>query len=145
MKKLQFSTDIRAPKEKIWKALWDDATYRQWTSVFSEGSYAQTDWKEGSKVLFLGPSGDGMHSTIARHVPNEVMSFRHEGELKNGKEQPPAAGAENWMGALETYNLQEMGDSNRLSVEIDVTEDHQDYFQKTFPQALQKVKEIAEK
>jgi uncharacterized protein YndB with AHSA1/START domain len=145
MKKLEFSLDIRAPREKIWKILWEDATYRQWTSVFSEGSYAKTDWKEGSKVLFLGPDGGGMHSTIARHVPNAVMAFRHEGELKNGQEQPPGEGAESWMGAMETYTLQEMGNSSRLSVEMDTTEGHEDYFQKTFPQALQKVKELAEK
>jgi len=40
MKKIQFSTEINAPKEKVWNVLWDDATYRKWVSVFSEGSKA---------------------------------------------------------------------------------------------------------
>src|SRR5688572_17172115 len=54
MQRLTFSTTINAPKEKIWKTMLDDASYRQWTSAFHEGSYAVTDWKVGSKALFLG-------------------------------------------------------------------------------------------
>jgi uncharacterized protein YndB with AHSA1/START domain len=66
MEKMNFSIDINAPKEKVWNVLWDDNSYRKWTSPFAEGSYAKTDnWKEGSKVLFLGPSGDGMVSKVA--------------------------------------------------------------------------------
>ena len=58
MKKLNFTTKIDAPKEKVWNTLWNDATYRAWTSAFAEGSFAETDnWKEGSKVLFLDPNG----------------------------------------------------------------------------------------
>jgi hypothetical protein len=40
------------------ESMWDDSTYRQWTSAFSEGSHAVSDWKEGSKVLFLSPEGE---------------------------------------------------------------------------------------
>ncbi|HEU4860337.1 MAG TPA: hypothetical protein VFT15_10890 [Chitinophagaceae bacterium] len=61
MEKINFATTINAPREKVWKVLWDEASYRDWTSVFTEGSYAKTDnWKEGSKVLLLSPDGDGM-------------------------------------------------------------------------------------
>src|SRR6188508_3009161 len=88
MKKANFTVKINAPKEKVWEVLWNDKTYREWTSVFSEGSYAVSDWKEGSKVQFLGPEGGGMFSKIAKLVPNEYMSFEHLGELKDGQEQP---------------------------------------------------------
>ncbi|WP_427872212.1 hypothetical protein [Flavobacterium sp. MMS24-S5] len=54
MEKLVFNIDIKAPKEKIWKVLWDDETYRKWTSVFAEGSYAESTWNEGDKIYFLG-------------------------------------------------------------------------------------------
>ena len=86
MDKMKFSTTINAPKEKVWKILWDDETYRKWTSVFSEGSYAQTDWKEGSKVLFLDGKGSGMVSKIETSRPNEFMSFLHLGVVKDGVE-----------------------------------------------------------
>ena len=77
MEKLNFSISINAPKEKVWEMLWDDAGYRAWTNVFAEGSWAKTDsWKEGSKVLFLGPNGSGMVSSVAANKPNEFMSFK---------------------------------------------------------------------
>ena len=63
VKKIQFSIDINAPKEKVWHVLWNDAIYRKWTSVFSEGSKAVSDWKEGSKIHFLNENNYGMYST----------------------------------------------------------------------------------
>ncbi len=64
MKTLHFSIKIKAPREKVWQILWEDATYRQWTSVFNESSYAVSDWEEGSKIQFLSADGSGMYSLI---------------------------------------------------------------------------------
>ena len=50
MERKEFTIDINAPREKVWDVLWQDDSYRKWTSVFSEGSHAETDWKKGSKV-----------------------------------------------------------------------------------------------
>ncbi|MDX5346119.1 MAG: SRPBCC domain-containing protein, partial [Hymenobacteraceae bacterium] len=83
MKKLQYSVDINAPKEKVWEVLWNDETYRKWTSVFSEGSSAETDWQEGSKIHFLNGEGGGMYSVVAKNQPNEYMSIKHLGEVKD--------------------------------------------------------------
>lgn len=144
MKTLHFSITINAPREKVWSVLWEDATYRKWTSVFSEGSYAVSDWKEGSKILFLSPSGEGMHSIIAKKIPNALMSFKHLGVVKDGKEQPPDAATGNWAGAVEEYTLKENNGGTLLLVDMDTEETHQDYFTNTFPKALNKVKELAE-
>ena len=65
MTKQEFKVSINAPREKVWEVLWNDATYPAWTSAFSEGSHAVTDWKKGSKILFLDGKGSGMVSTIA--------------------------------------------------------------------------------
>lgn len=75
MKKFDFLIEIKAPKIKVWNVLWDDATYRKWTATFSEGSQALSEWREGSKVLFLSPGGEGMFSIIHKKIPNEFMSF----------------------------------------------------------------------
>ncbi|MEO6168892.1 MAG: SRPBCC domain-containing protein [Chitinophagales bacterium] len=140
MQTLSFPIKIKAPKEKVWKVLWDDSTYRLWTGVFQEGSYAVSDWNEGSKVLFLGPDGSGMYSLIAQSKPNEFMSFKHLGELKDGKEQP----ASEWSGALENYTLKETAGVTELTVEMEVTDDFAKYFKDTFPQALEKIKSLSE-
>ena len=145
MKKEKFSIDIHAPREKVWKVLWDDETYRHWTSVFSAGSYAVSDWKEGSKIQFLSSDGNGMFSEIAKSRPPEFMSFRHLGVIKEGEEQHVDQETENWVGALENYELKQKNGQTELTVEMDVTEDFQKYFQETFPKALEKVKELSEK
>lgn len=93
MQRINFSISINASKEKVWQVLWDDSTYRQWTSAFFEGSYAVTDnWKEGTKVLFLSPGGSGMVSTVAANRANEYMSFKHLGEVKEGVEDTTSDG-----------------------------------------------------
>lgn len=144
MKNLSLKIDINAPREKVWAVLWNDDTYRKWTSVFMEGSYAVSDWKEGSKILFLSPSGEGMFSMIAKKIPNEVMAFKHLGTVKDGKEQPDTKETKDWAGALETYTLRQTGNATELAVSMDVTEEHESYFRETFPKALEKVKVLAE-
>jgi uncharacterized protein YndB with AHSA1/START domain len=139
METLKFYVEINAPKEKVWRTLWDDDTYRQWTSVFSEGSYAESDWKEGSKIRFLGPGGDGMHSMIHKLVLNEIMQFKHIGEIKNGEET-----VSNWEGAMESYYLSDKNGLTLVRVELDSVGEHMDYFNAAFPKALQLLKQIAE-
>ena len=146
MKKLNFSIDIKAPKEKIWKVLWDDRTYREWTSAFMEGSYAESDWKEGSKIHFLDPNGEGMYSTIAKKTENEFMSFKHIGSVKDGKEQPLDAETKKWSGATENYTLKDHNGTTTLTVELDTSGlEWENMLKEAFPKALDKVKELAEK
>ena len=140
MQKVQCSIAISAPRELVWRILWDDATYRQWTSVFTEGSHAVTDWKEGSKVLFLGPNGDGMYSIIAKNTPLQFMSFQHLGEIKNNVEV-----AKEWAGATENYTLSDQVGGTLLLVEMDTLPEFEAYFSGTFPKALAKIKEICER
>ena len=140
MTTLNFSVEINAPKEKVWQILWDDQSYRQWTSVFMEGSYAKSDWQEGSKIEFLTPKGDGMYSTIHKKIDNSQMVFKHLGEVKDGVETPS-----NWGDAFESYFLTEKGTGTELRVELNTTEDYQKYFNDTFPKALNLVKQLAEK
>jgi len=145
MEKQEFKITINTPRENVWKVLWDDATYRQWTAVFHEGSYVETDWKEGSKALFLSPEGEGMVSTIAANKPNEFMSIKHLGTVKNGVEDLDSEETRKWSGAMENYTLKTVDGNTELTVETDITEEYKDYFQQTWPKALEKVKALAEK
>ena len=142
MKRISFSTDINASPEKVWKALWDDANYRDWTSAFTEGSHARTDgWKEGSRVHFLNPKGQGMYSNVEKHVPNRLMAFEHLGEIKDGKEQ---AVNEKWAGAKEIYTLEENDGHIDLKVDLDTEEEYAEMMSTAFAKALARVKEISE-
>jgi uncharacterized protein YndB with AHSA1/START domain len=144
LQKVNFSTSIKASKDKVWNALWDNENYKQWTRAFSEGSHAISDWNEGSKILFLDGKGSGMYSTINKKIPGEFMSFRHIGEVKDGVEQPLDEKTKAWSGGLENYSLKEADGTTELNVELDVPGDFMDYFTKTFPVALENVKKMAE-
>lgn len=144
MEKLVFNIDIEASKEKIWKVLWDDETYRKWTIAFCEGSYAESNWNEGDKIYFLGPGGTGMNSLIETKIPNEYMAFKHMGEVKDFKEVPPNEETESWSGSMETYHLTQIGDIVNLQIEVDVIEKHIDYFKDAFPKAIEAIKKLSE-
>ena len=148
METLNFSASINAPKEKVWELLWDDSGYRAWTTAFIEGSHAKTDnWKEGTKVLFLDPKGSGMVSMVAANKPNEFMSFKHLGEVKDGVEDTTSEKVTAWAGALENYTLKEDEGKTELLIEMSsagISDEFKDYFTKTWPVALDNVKQLAE-
>ncbi|KAF2511896.1 SRPBCC family protein [Flavobacterium foetidum] len=144
METLKFNISIKASREKIWDVLWNDETYRKWTSAFCEGSYAKSNWNQGDKIYFLGPTGEGMNSIIDTKIPNEYMAFKHMGEIKDLKEVPPNEETQKWVGAMETYRLTQNGDKVELEVAVDVIEKHIDYFKEAFPKGLEVIKELSE-
>lgn len=145
MKKVNFSISISASAKKVWQVLWSDSTYRSWTGAFQEGSYAVSDWKQGSSIQFLSPSGDGMFSVIQESMPFERMAFKHLGVLKNFKEQPETDETKSWSGSMEVYDLKEENGKTKLTVTMDTTDEFTGYFEKVFPKALENVKQLAEK
>lgn len=145
MERLQFKATINAPREKVWETLWGDETYSAWTSAFAEGSRAVTDWKKGSRVLFVDGKGDGMVSRVADSIPNEFMSFEHLGMIMDGVEDISSPKVKEWAGAMENYTLKSADNRTELLIDIDIAESHKDYFLEAWPKALDKLKELAEK
>ena len=145
MERKKFNTTINAPKAKVWDVLWADKTYPKWTAPFCEGSHATSDWQEGSKILFLGPDGNVMVSKIKTKKANDFMSFEHQGVVHNGKEDTESPEVKAWKGALENYTLKEVDGKTELHIETDVVEEYLDTFEKAWPKALEKVKELSEK
>ena len=145
MKKQTFKIKINATREKVWNILIGKDSYPIWTAVFAAGSAVETDWKKGSKALFGDGKGSGMVSEIADNIPNEFLSIRHLGNIKNGVEDFDSEEAKKWAGSMENYTLRTVDGKTEWTVEVDVIEEFEDYFLKTWPGALEKVKEMAEK
>ena len=145
MKILQFKIEIKASPTTVWNALWEIGNYEKWVHVFSEGSTAVSDWKEGSTILFVdNDHQNGMYSIIDQLVPNKLMSFKHLGILKNGQREPLNDETRKWSGITENYILIALEDVTQLEVSMDIPEDFEAYFNEKFPQALEIVKKIAE-
>jgi hypothetical protein len=146
MEKQSFRITIDAPKEKVWKTLWDLDTYRAWTSAFAEGSTVDTDnWKKGSKVLFGDGSGNGMVARVDENIPNRYMSFKHLGEIKDGVEDTTSEKVQEWAGATESYTLSENDGKTEVVVDMDINKEFAEMFANIWPKALKIVKELAEK
>ncbi len=148
MEKLHFSIEIDAPRSKVWDTMLGDATYRMWTSAFSEGSYYVGDWSEGSKILFLG-SGEnggesGMVSRIETNRPHEYISIEHLGVVENGKEDTSSESVQSWAGAHENYTFKEVDGGTQVLVDMDINDEYREMFEGMWPKALQRLKELAE-
>ncbi len=127
----------------------NDTTYRQWTEIFNPdgGSYYEGDWSTGSTMKFLGPSKNGeaggMYSRVKENRPYEFVSVEHLGEIVQG-EQKPWPGDPN-MTIFENYYFEEVDGSTKVKIEMDTNEEFKKMFEETWPTALEKVKELAEK
>lgn len=141
MKNLKFTIEISAPKEEVWKALWHDAHYREWTSAFQEGSYFESTLEKGSDIKFLTPDQNGMYGVVEDNIPFVKMHFRHLGEVREGEKQEPTYGEE----AIEHYDLTQTAGGTQLTATMNAPEEYIPYFAEVFPKALENVKSIAEK
>jgi hypothetical protein len=144
IKRLIFEKKISASAKYVWHCLWNQTTYKDWTSAFSEGSYYKGEMKIGGRIHFLGPEGTGMYSEIESFIENELLSIKHIGEIKDNQEMPLDAESGKWTGCLEIYRLNENKGITQLIVEVDVVNDFVDYMNNTFPIALERLKQICE-
>lgn len=142
--KLTYSITIDASREKVWHALFDDEPFRKWSSVFAEGSHFVGDWSEDSEIRFLTKDNDGMVSMIDENRPHAFMSIRHIGYIRQGVEDTTSDEVKSWTPAFEDYTLKDAGGSTHLTVETDTFNDFVEYFNETWPKALEVVKEVAE-
>jgi hypothetical protein len=151
MKNLQFSINIKAPAAKVYNMMLgidNKTTYEQWTALFNPTSTYEGNWNKGSKILFVGVGEDGkkggMVSEIAENIPNQFVSIRHYGLVSGDIEITEGPDVEKWAGGLENYTFEENNGITKVIVDVDTTEDFEDYMNNAFPNALAKLKEISE-
>lgn len=151
MKKIQYTKEIAAPAQKVYNTMLgmdDIQTYEQWTAEFNPTSTYEGSWQKGTKMYFIGTDENGkkggMVSEIADNVPFRFVSIRHYGMLDGETEITEGEEIEKWAGSLENYSFSEHNGTTTVTVEIDVADDYLDYFNTTWPKALDKLKELAE-
>lgn len=140
--------NIQADVNRVYQTMLDKASYSEWASEFSPGSYFEGSWDKGSKILFLGPTDkgglQGMTSRIRDNIPLKFVSIAHVGFVENGVETTTGKEVEAWAGALENYIFRSKNGATTVSVSLDSPTEYKDYFTETWPKALKKLKEICE-
>ncbi len=144
IEKLSYSTVIKASREQVWHAIFDDESFRKWSSVFAEGSYFVGDWSEGSEIRFRTGDNDGMVSMIDENRPFEYMAIRHLGYIRQGVEDTESDEVKSWTPAYENYTLEDVDGDTHLTVVTDTFNDFVEYFNETWPKGLDVIKQIAE-
>ncbi len=148
VQKLHFEILINAGTDKVFNTMLDQKHYQTWTAEFNPTSSFEGSWEEGSKILFLGADKDGniggMISRIKENIPGKFISIEHLGVIKNGEEITSGPEVEGWTGMLENYTFTDTNGITMLSVELDSIEAYKDYFDETWPKALNSLKTICE-
>lgn len=151
MKTLNYTIKINAPANKVYNimlGLDDKKTYEDWTALFNPTSTYEGSWEKGSKMMFVGTDEQGnkggMIAEIAENIPNKFISIRHYGILENDQEILDGPKVESWAGSLENYTFNETNGVTTITVEVDTNEEYMDYFDETWPKALDKLKELSE-
>ena len=144
MEKLEFKVIIDAPKETVWNILIGPETYPIWAAIFCTGSRAETDWKVGSKALFVDDTNSGMVSIIEENMPYSFLSIKHIGEIKNGVEDIESDQVKSWGDCYENYTLKDLHNNTLWIVEMTAPPEFADFMKDLWPKAQQKVKEMAE-
>ncbi|WP_415327710.1 SRPBCC domain-containing protein [Chryseobacterium sp. MMS23-Vi53] len=139
MEILKFEIEINAEPAKVWDVLWNDISYRQWTTAFAEGSFYLGTLEEGTTVKFFDSKNNGMYSHVEKNIPHEEMKFLHLGEIYDGIETP-----QDWGEATETWLLEENEDGTLLKSEIQTPSEFKSFFEEKFPIALGIIKNLSE-
>lgn len=152
MQKLQFKININAAVTEVYNFMLginSKSTYEQWTALFNPTSTYEGSWSKGNKMLFVGVDENGekggMVSKIVENIAYKFVSIQHYGLLKADKEITEGAEVEKWANGLENYSFEENNGITTVTVDLDTTEDFLDYMNESYPQALNKLKELCEK
>jgi len=151
MEKKQYTIEINAPSEKIFDimlGLSDKNTYEKWTALFNPTSTYEGSWAKGEKIYFIGTdekgNRGGMVARIAENIPNQFVSIQHYGILDGDNEITEGPQVEQWAGGHENYRFENKGELTTVTVEVDVTDEHLEYFDNTYPKALKRLKKLVE-
>lgn len=147
--KLHFEVLIDANVDEVYRTMLDKQHYSEWTSAFNPASRYEGSWEKGSKIIFIGEDQDGkkggMVSRIKENILNEFVSIEHLGILEGDREITSGPKVEPWAGGLENYSFTEQDGKTLVSVEMDSNEEYRNYFEQTYPKALNLLKSVCER
>ena len=151
MIKVQYSKDIKASSEKVYRTMLgldNIKTYEQWTALFNPTSSYEGSWEKGRKIYFTATDQNGkkggLVSEIAENEPGKFVSIRHIGLLDGDKEITEGSDVEEWAGGLENYAFSENNGITTVTIETNIDEKHQSFFDDIWPKSLDILQQLSE-
>ncbi len=148
MEKLQFKVNINADVKKVFNTMLNQDTYKQWVAAFNPSSSFEGSWNKGSKIRFIGINKEGkkegLVGEVKENIPNQFVSIQYIGMVDGDNEVTTGDGVDSWVGAYENYTFEKKGEFTTVTVDLDSTYEFADYFNRTFPLALSKLKALSE-
>lgn len=151
MERRRFSVEVAAPAAVVWSTMFDESTYRQWTSVFNPDSYFEGTWQPGTEIRFLGssPEGEGSGMTgvfgvITAHRPYEFVAIEYQGQIVNDADDISSQEARQLIGARESYTFVQNNGSTTVTIDVDTADTYDQMLSELWPKGLAKLKELAE-
>ena len=145
MKKLVFTKEINASRQKVWDTMLSPETYKKWTEASWPGSTYIGDWKQGEDIKFVSSSGEGTLAHLDQVKPGQYIHANHVAVLQSGGiEDRDSEVAKGWVGITEAYTFKEKNGKTELKVEINTNPQWESMFNDGWPAALDKLKEISE-
>ena len=135
MKALEFSTEVNATPEKVWKTLWENDSYTIWSS----GNRFEGNWEQGSTMKFLDPKNNGMYNEVEINNPEKELKMKHIGWIFDGELSP-----QGWEDSNISYQLEPNENSTKLNVKINALDEFVDFYNDYIPKISAKIKELSE-
>ena len=145
MEKLEFRTHIAASKQLVWDTMLAPDTYKKWIEGSWPGSFYKGTWAENEKIAFISEDGSGTLAHIESLTPYRQVLAKHIGILgAGGVEDTESDFAKKWIAITESYAFSEENGATELVVTIHTPPDWKEMFEKGWPGALEKLKNICE-
>ena len=151
METQHFTIDIRASARLVWETMFNDSTYRQWTSVFNPDSYFEGTWKPGTEIRFLGsdPGGatsgmTGLFGVITEHRPYEFVLIQYQGQIVNDVDDTTSREARQLIGSREAYTFSESDGVTTVTIDVDTADTYTELWGELWPKSLAKLKQLTE-
>jgi hypothetical protein len=126
----------------------DKSNYEAWTALFNPTSSYEGTWTKDSKMLFVGQDENGekggMVSRIIENIPSRFVSIQHYGLVQGSVEVTEGPDVEKWANGFENYSFEEKDGITSVIVDLDTTAEFVEYMNESYPNALDKLKEICE-
>ena len=145
MKNLTYTISINATPQKVWDTMIGQETYKEWTAAAWPTSDFKGEWKQGENLYFAGHDGSGTLATVTTFDPYNKILLTHIALLQPGSvEDRESEWAHKWIGSLEGYNFVEKNGTTDLTIDMKIYDEWEEMFNKDWPKALARLKEICE-